>query len=348
MQSSQLYLFKRGSKYYIQYLDFNGKTRQVTTGCSQKSDAIQFLREHENDYTTEQKSKKLSDFMLEFSSYGKNIYSKSTYRSYSAALKHFLAFAGDTRLSIVTVRTADRFKSFRAQNVSPGSVNVDLRSLKTLFKLAKRWGYIGESPFSDIELMRSQRNDPKFLSAENYTALMVMIKEQWLKTVVQFAIFTGMRLGEIINLRWDQIYSDRKIILVENSSHFQTKNKRNRIVPISLPVLNVLEEMQGRRVGVYVFHNSGEKLCATYTSKKFKQYVKLNGFDDKFVFHNLRSTFASWMIMNGVDLFIISKLLGHSDVSVTAKHYANVHNEFLFKSINLLNLEKLPNNKLSK
>lgn len=338
MQSSQVYLFKRGSRYYIQYLDQDGNKRQVTTGCSIKTDAVAYLRSHEQEYTASLKSKKLSDFILEFSSYGKSIYAKSTYRSYIAALKTLHSFIGDTRLSNLTVRAADKFKSFRAQSVSPGSVNVDLRSLKTMFYLAKRWGYIGENPFADVELMRSKRNDPKFLSSEKYNELISAIKEPWLKAIVQFAIFTGMRIGEIVNLRWEQIYFERNIIIVENSNHFQTKNKRNRIVPISGPVLSVLEEMKTNRVSEFVFHNKGMKLCATYTSKKFGQYIKKLSLSENFVFHNLRSTFASWMIMNGVDIFIVSKLLGHSDVSVTAKHYTNVHNEYLFKKLDLITL----------
>lgn len=338
MHSTKIYLYKRSSRFYIQFVDHNGKVRQVSTGCSTKTEALEYLRNHETKYTIEHSSKKLSHFIEEFSSYGKSIYTKSTFRSYCAALKNLQNIVGEIRLSTLSLRTADQFKSRRLQIVSAASVNVDLRALKSLFKLAKRWGYIGENPFADVPLARTQQREPKFLSNDNYHTLIDGIKEPWLKSVVQFAIFTGMRISEITNLRWEQIFLERKIILVANSSHFQTKNKRNRIVPISEPVLSVLEEMRERRVSEYVFHNSGDRLCSSYTSKKFKQYVRLSGIDDKFVFHNLRSTFASWMIMNGVDLFIVSKLLGHSDVSVTAKYYANVHNEYLFRKLESITL----------
>ena len=334
MQSSKLYLFKRGSKYYIQYIDQDNKKRQVSTGCSLKTEAAQFLRNHEQKYTAVFNPKRLSDFIVEFSAYGKGIYSKSTYRSYCSALKNLRLFIGDISLSNLTVRITDRFKAHRAQSVSPGSVNVELRALKAMFQLAKRWSYVSDNPFGDVTLMRSKNNDPKFLSTEHYNILINAIKEPWLNSVVQFAIFTGMRIGEIANLRWDQVHLERKIIVITNTCHFETKNKRNRIVPISEPVYRTLESAAANKVSEFVFHNHGTKLCATYTSKKFKNYIRELDLDKDFVFHNLRSTFASWMLMNGVDIYIVSKLLGHSDVTVTARHYANVHNEYLFKKMN--------------
>ena len=334
MLSCKVYLFKRGSRYYIQFHDQDGKQRQISTGCSLKTDAVAFLRDNESRYTVNHASKKISQFSIEFLSYGRSVYAYSTFRSYRNALKQLLLVTGDIRLSTITERMVDLYKSRRAQRVSPASVNIELRSLKSIFRLAKRWGYIGENPFESVPLLRMRQNEPRFLSGPEVTLLIDSIKEPWLKSVVQFAIFTGMRISEIVNLRWQQVYSERSIILVENNSHFQTKNKRNRIVPISQPVSVVLSELRKTIVSEYVFHNKGCKLCPTYTSKKFKQYVTNLGLNEDFVFHNLRSTFASWMIMSGVDIFIVSKLLGHSDVSVTSKHYTNVHNEHLFKSIN--------------
>lgn len=74
MASSKLYLFKRGSRYYIQFHDQDGKQRQVSTGCTLKVDAVAYLRDHESRYTINHASKKLSQFTDVFMSHLKNIY----------------------------------------------------------------------------------------------------------------------------------------------------------------------------------------------------------------------------------------------------------------------------------
>jgi hypothetical protein len=113
MRSSKLYLFKRGTRFYIQFKDQNDKQRQISTGCSTKASAMKYLRDHENEYTIEHHGKKLYQFVEEFSSYGKNIYARSTYRSYLASLKRFMGMAGDIRLSKISPLIVDRYKSNR-------------------------------------------------------------------------------------------------------------------------------------------------------------------------------------------------------------------------------------------
>ena len=339
MDEQQFYIFKRGSFYYVQFLDSTGKPRQLSTGSRTRSGAIRFAVEKSREMPTASSSKLFSTFKADFESYSVSVYAESTRLSYLLALKNLIAFAGDVPLDSIGVETLERFKVHRLKSVTPVTVNIELRSIKALFGLMKRWKLITVQPFDDIKLLRVQKRDPEYLSKEEYRKLIASITEPWLRHVVQFAVFTGMRISEILNLRWSNIDFDRRMIQCANSKEFTTKSKKDRNIPISNQIVALLGSLDVPDATGYVFLKDGKKLFKNLVSKRFKFYVRDIGLSPTFHFHNLRTTFASWLLMEGVDVYIVSRLLGHSDVSVTAKHYANVRDEYMLRTLNQQSLK---------
>jgi integrase len=163
-----------------------------------------------------------------------------------------------------------------------------------------------------------------------------LIREQWLKEIISFAVLTGMRRGEILNLQWQDVDIDRKLVFIQSSPTFRVKCGKKRVIPLNTIAVRLLETKTGKEKSEYVFALNGKKLSEHHVSHRFKYYVDEAKLSDKLHFHSLRHTFASWLVQDGVPLFEIQKLLGHSDISTT-QVYAHLLPENLHSTVNRLN-----------
>jgi integrase len=102
----------------------------------------------------------------------------------------------------------------RAKKVSPVTVNIELRMLRVAFYRAERWKLLSENPFKRVRLVRIPEQQPTYLTKEDFQKLMALVTEDWLKDMLVVAVATGMRRGEILNLTWESIDLERRIILV--------------------------------------------------------------------------------------------------------------------------------------
>jgi len=140
-------------------------------------------------------------------------------------------------------------------------------------------------------------------------------------------------LSEIINLEWDDVDMKAKLIQVKNKDTFTTKSKKERVIPISKSLKKILKGINNKEG--FVFSNDGNKFNPTYASRSFKKCVRSSGLDDKIHFHTLRHSFASNLAQRGVNIYIIQKLLGHSNITTT-QIYSHLQNENLVKAIKVL------------
>ncbi len=164
--------------------------------------------------------------------------------------------------------------------------------------------------------MAIQENKPRFLTDEQINKLLEVIDKQWFREIFLFAIHTGLRRGEIVNAKWNNIDFDNSALKVSQDKNFTTKSKRERIVPLNNTIFNLLITM--KRTSEYVFCNeAGNKRDDDKLSKEFKKCLVKAELDISFRFHDLRHTFASHLVQKGVSLYILSKLLGHSDIKTT-------------------------------
>ncbi len=134
---------------------------------------------------------------------------------------------------------------------------------------------------------------PTYLTREDFQKLMNAIRQPTdivLKDIFLFAALTGLRLGEIINLRWQAVDLQRKLITVENSGTFQTKSGKVRVLPMGADVYRMFirrSTLQPALQGGYVFNKNGYKLNESYVSHKFKKYVRELGPNEALHFHSL-------------------------------------------------------------
>ena len=330
-------LFKRSNGvWYILYNE-GGRTRWKSTGASLKTDALKKLTEFNELLRSKPKPKTLSQFIMEFLSYAKATYAKPTVDIFAIGLKHLQVISGDCLLTQLSPQHIDRYKSQRLSSVSPTTVNVEVRGLRAVLNVALRWKLIDDNPFSKVQLIRIAEQPPTFFSKADFQNLISVIKENWLKELVVLSVLTGMRRGELINLRWQEIDLQRKLLHIQSNATFKTKQGKQRTLPLSEVAFQLLSARHRLSVCEYVFSLKEEKVKESFVSHKLKDYIRDAGLNEKLHFHSLRHTFASWLVQDGVSLYEVQKLLGHSNIAVT-QVYSHLQPEGLHSTVNKISL----------
>jgi site-specific recombinase XerD len=103
---------------------------------------------------------------------------------------------------------------------------------------------------------------------------------------------------------------------------------------------HLLSVKHSQEIGEYVFTHRGRKIAEDCLSQLFKRAVrdKKAGLNERLHWHSLRSSFASWLVIDGVSIYAVSKLLGHSSVAITQKHYAHLSTENLHNDVNRISV----------
>lgn len=335
-----MFLSKSASGIYQLYFidSISGKRRKVSTHVRMKRDAITFLRSFEQENLQKPVTMTLSQFTADFLQFAEKTYARGTYKMYKEILGKFQKFTGDLSLTQIGSRHVDMFMAERLKLIKPVSANIEFRCVKAALNTAVRWNLLQLNPFKKYKAPRPEDKSPRFFSKEDFQKLMLAIPELWLKNVVWFALFTGMRRSEIINLKWENIDFDRRSIAVQSNATFKTKAGKRRVLPISDGALVLLKSILKQPDNEYIFTLYGKQIKPQWLTHRFKHYCKKAELNELH-FHHLRTSFASWLVMSGVEIFSVSKLLGHSSVLITAKHYAHLSPQTLIDEVNRIQLQ---------
>lgn len=232
------------------------------------------------------------------------------------------------RLADISPMDVERFKKVRRETPtrhdeprSAATVNRELTILSRVLALAVDAGHINENPCRRVRRFKEDNARVRFLSDDEDARLLKQIGEREpLRSVVIFALNTGLRRGEIFSLRWSEVDWSRNFIHVTN-----TKTGRSRIVPLNERTHAVLQQRQQKSQCEFVFvsRRTGTRLRNLRNGfGKACEDAKVTNFH----FHDLRHTFASRLADAGVDAFTIAELLGHSTLEMT-KRYTHATDE---------------------
>jgi integrase len=330
---SKLYLFKRSNGFYYILFEEEGHRCWKSTRCTFKADALKVLTQFEELLNTKPKTANLAQFTADFLEFAEVNYAKPTVDIATIALRHLQQIAGDCLLTSLTPKHLDLYKTERLQAVRPTSVNVELRALRTIMNAAVRWKLLGSNPFSKMQLVRVPDLPPSYLTKEDFERLLSVIRDGQFRELIIFAVLTGMRRGEILNLRWQDVDLHHKVLQVESGPTFTVKCGKRRTIPLNEVAVHMLRGRLGRSLREYVFTLGGEKFAESHVTHKFKDYVRLAGLNERVKFHSLRHTFATWLVQEGVSIYEVQKLLGHSSISVT-EAYAHLATSELHRAVN--------------
>ncbi len=342
-------LYKRGRSWYID-LSVKGRRIRKRVGPSKEIARLALqdaeVKAARDEFGFARNDIAIEKFLEKFLEYSRANHSKATTRRYGAVTDNFRAFLeaypGVVFLSQVKPEHIDLYKVFRKDAlVNPNgrpvkseekateftrkgarakTINFEIDTLRTMFNLAIKWDYLKENPTQKVTRLKvSDSKAPRFLTVEECERFLSHCPDD-LRPIYFTFLNTGMRKAELENLEWDDIDLKRRRIKIRFKLDWQPKSGE-REIPINQKLYDLLTELKTRNnsglKSNYVFpHSDGAKL----KTKLRRQLIKIaheSGIKDLTTLHSLRHTFASQLIMKGVDLPTVQKLMGHSDIQTT-------------------------------
>ncbi len=216
--------------------------------------------------------------------------------------------------------------------LSTATINNYLRNIKVFFAFLKEQRYVKTNTAEKVRLLKAPRKAPSFLSDEEMLRLLKCINVSRFPeyrdfVIIQLIFDTGMRLGECLLIRCEEIDLNNRCILLQAEN---TKGKKDRYVYFSQEMQRELRRwMQYKdryKDSEYLFCTiKGTVLTVGVFEKNFRGYAERAGLEAHP--HQLRNNFAKRFLMSGGDIFTLSKILGHSSVTVTEKAYLDLTDE---------------------
>jgi integrase len=302
---------KRGGNFYLDFR-FHGQRRRLLYGPSRRGAeaAISKIKAEisENKFLDKKKESPpvpFHDFAIEYVT-GCQANWKGGARGRLSNLHHLEQELGAKHLGDITTWQIEKYKAKRKGEVKPVSVNRSLALLKHFLNKAVEWGKLKDNPAKKIKLLKGEIKRTRWLTQGETQALLSHC-DQRVKPIVIVALHSGMRAGEIVSLKRDQVDWANGIITLTD-----TKNWEVRKVPMNESAKTALLSI--RDTGPLFFPGGYSRI-----KRHFGRAVKASKIED-FRFHDLRHCFASNLVMGGVDLNTVRELLGHRSMAMTLRY----------------------------
>jgi site-specific recombinase XerD len=251
---------------------------------------------------------------------------KLTYGDDVARMERILNwFRGRSAESVTPQEIERHFEECIAREGWAASTVNHYRSLLSLtYRLAIRNGKASSNPARSTRHRREDNSRVRYLTPEEDLKLRKVIAEEWTEHIpeLDLAVHTGMRLGEMYGLTWDNVNLTGRILTIPRS-----KNGERRHVRLNSVAVAALVAFAGRGngTGPVIRNAQGEPLCGPrYWFEKAILKAGIEGFH----WHDLRHTFASRLTMAGVGLRAVQDALGHKSVAMTVR-YSHLAPDFL-------------------
>ena len=249
------------------------------------------------------------------------------------ALNHLLPVFGEMVLGEISPKSLAAYKAQRRiEQAAPATINKELQLVRHAFNIAMReWEWCRENPMHRVSMEQVRNEVDRWLTANEEERLLAA-SSPWLQEIILFALHTGMRQGEILNLRWEEVDFTRGTLMVMKS-----KNGTRRTIPLNSTVYALLAAKQaatGTSCGPVFTSPLGNTLQVRFLVREFCDARDRAGIPD-FRFHDMRHTFATRLVQRGIDLYKVQRLLGHKTGTMTQR-YAHHSPESLRDGVNVL------------
>ena len=248
---------------------------------------------------------------------------------------HLLPYFGDLRIDEISGLDIEKYKRKKLESgLSKKTINNHLTIFSTCLKTAKEWHNI--DCLSKIKRFKIEPKEMDFLSEKELQCLLYNSTGIW-HNMILLSAKTGLRRGELIGLKWEDINFNNRTLNVRrsivNNIEGSPKSNKHRTIPIGKELFYKLWEIRQKKG--YVFqvkpgHHIGARTCHDNLSKICKRAgLRTIGW------HTLRHTFASHLAMKGAPVFAIKELMGHADIQTTMR-YAHLAPSTLEAAISVL------------
>lgn len=350
---------KRGGSWYVDFIAPDGRRIRQKINASSKTEARDVRSLLMTDAMRDElrlpgrkKTTLLSSLADQYLEHAK--LHKRSWRLDVDYLKRIKAHFGDVPVERITREQCEAFKAevtkalqqraFRlaadgklrrgeAPTFHPATVNRYMACLKRMFSWAEELGKIDRNPAAKVKQFRETFQPYHLLTPDEERRLLEATnqgKARHLAPIIKIALLTGMRKEEILGLTWAQVDTSSRLITLT-----RTKNGQMRHVPLNADALAVLAELKaGAKEGaVYVFtRGNGERMGDVKTA--WYRALRVAGISADCRFHDLRHTYISRLVMNGVDLVAVGRMAGWTDSSAATmvRRYTHHTPDYLHKA----------------
>lgn len=268
----------------------------------------------------------------------------STQKRYNESLDLFEELCSPKLVRAITTRTVEDFRAKlrarpgkKSKAMSPASVNKHLRHLKAALRKAHAWSYLPTMP--QIEMMAEPKKSPRYMLAEHFDEIYAKCElanlpadrpysaADWWRALLLTGLMTGMRIGEMLSLRWDDVHLDKGYLKVW---HNLTKAKRDDTIPLHPVVVAHLKQIQDIGQGVFEWPLGERALLDEFHRLQREAGIHLDCRDDHehtatchvYGFHSLKKACGT---LNAARLpeAVLGAFMRHSSPEVTRKYYQN-------------------------
>lgn len=250
--------------------------------------------------------------------------------------KRIIPFFGEKKLNSISIKDIMTFKDIMKN--FPGAYNRSISIVNVSLNTAVLWKFISKdnNPCNRISKYPEKKME-RFLSTNELQKLEALLNSEHLQkkfssysiNALKLIIYTGCRKNEVFSLKWKDVY------LEESYFHLKDSKGGKRDVPLNEIAKKILLETPRQRDNPYVF--ASIRLKNNHIKNPIRLWNTIrNAADCKDVrIHDLRHSFASFAIKKGIDIFRVSKLLGHKDIKTTMR-YAHISKEDMISASNVV------------
>jgi len=265
------------------------------------------------------------DLFRRFKTFQKAHLRPTTFDRLDGILK-LLKVALPARAKEITRQSVADYILERSKKVSAGTVAKEFATLNHALRLAVEWEFLTVNPAQSAKLPRQSEGRTRYLSPSEFKAALKAAPE-WMRAPIALAAFTGMRRGEILGLCWKDVnLASHRVYLAE------TKNGTLRVLTLNQLAVQVFQSFPVGEPNQLVFPN----VDAARLSVRARRVFASVGIEDA-SFHSLRHTAASWLVMEGVDLYAVGRILGHKTPRMTQR-YAHLSPAYMAAAVNKLDV----------
>lgn len=312
-------IYKRNKVWYIDYR-IDGKRERKRIGSSKKVAELELknieVKLSRGEIEPPTKKKSLHEFFDELEKYIEINKKHNTKVRYLEVLDHFKEFLKDypsiTHLTHINSRIMEHYKQARTEHVAHKTVNFEIGTIGHFFNLAIKYNYISKNPVEDVEKLKWKQKTPKFFSKKEIKLILENCGERLYPIFLAF-LYTGMRKNELKNLEWTDIDFKNKLIKVQIKDFWEPKFGSARLIPMNRKLCEILGKHDRKSRWVFCT-NSGQQV--RHLRRDLLLLCDRLGIKNV-TLHTFRHTFASHLVMSGVDLPSVQKLLGHKDIKTT-------------------------------
>ena len=224
------------------------------------------------------------------------------------------------KLSDITPSLLDDLKTKLKNNYSRpyvAGINRVIRALKTMMRQAEAWSMVLPQNWNNVKKFKEPKGRVEFHTVQEIEELINFCPNDHWRLVVLLGAQAGLRRGEMAALRWADVdFKNNQLYIAPN------KTEKHRFVPIAQDLREALLNAQKQAKNDFVVQvgQEGSRKSKDYISAAYLKMTADFQVNNKKVhcfLHKLRHTFASHLVQAGVDLYRVSKLLGHSSITMT-------------------------------